>query len=213
MSEENLGQRDARKPVNGFRLIWQILGTLIVVGVLAAIFFPVYTDSHPTSPRTLCLSNLKQLSLGVTLYTTDYDDLSPISYSFDGVNSQTKFMEAVYPYTKNRDHFICPQEKKDIKENGAVPSGEGIPGKMNYVHCLFLRGLIPEFSTGKRVLNMNKVPNQAVVPYLRDCIRGYGQDKNTKVVGFLSPHGAGFVTAYLDGHVKYKSPVDINTDL
>ena len=206
-------EKEQRPPINGFRLIWQILGTLVILGFLVAVFFPVYTDGRPMSPKTGCLSNLKQISTAVAIYESDNDDLLPSDFTFDGAASQTKFMDAVYPYMKNKGLFLCPQQQKDIKEKSATPSGEGIAGKMDYVHCLSLRGVIPEFSTGKRDLNMNKIPNPALVPYLRDCIRGYGKDKNTKVVGFLSPHGAGFVTAYLDTHVKYKTPVDINTDL
>ena len=36
---------------------------------------------------------------------------------------------------------------------------------------------------------------------------------DNKVVGFLSPHGGGFNTAFFDGHAKYVRNPNINTDL
>jgi hypothetical protein len=195
-----------RPPINGFRVIWQVLGTLLLVGAVVAIMFPVYTDSVPISPRTSCLSNIKQLTAGVMMYSADNEDTVSPYFSFDGEKNQEAFIASLLPYVKHTDLFLCPKEQKDIRDNG-------VTGGQDYVHCLVLRGVIPEFATGKRLLKLTSLKDPGAVPYLRDPIRGYGTTKNNPKTGFLSPHGNSFVTSYLDGHSKFESSVDLNTDL
>jgi hypothetical protein len=193
------------------RYLSYIIPVVLLCGLGAALW-PVNSD-RPPSHGASCLSNLKQLGTATAIYASDNDDAIPISYSFDGNESQTKYMEAIFPYTKNKDMFLCPQEQRNIKEKGATPTEEGIPGKMDYVHCLSLRGVIPNFSENKRYLNLSKLPDQSKVPYLRDPIRGYGTAKDNKDIGFLSPHGGGLVTVYLDMHARYVKSPNINSDL
>ncbi len=202
-----------RPKQNRYRLAWQIIGTLMIFACLGAIFFPVYAGDGSTSPKSSCISHLQQLGLATELYASDNDDAIPISYSFDGNESQTKYMDAIFPYTKTKQILLCPQEQRNIIEKGTTPTEEGIPGTMDYVHCLSSRGVIPNFSDNKRFLNLSKLPDQGKVPYLRDPIRGYGTAKDNKDIGFLSPHGGGFVTVYLDTHAKYIKSPNINSDL
>ena len=201
-----------RRKRNSYRLAWQILGALMLVACLGAIFFSVYPGDGSTSPGSRCISNLRQLGTTTALYASDNDDAIPVNYSFDGNESQTKYMEAIFPYTKNKQILLCPQEQRNIIEKGTTPTEEGIPGKMDYVHCLSLRGVIPNFSENKRFLNLSKLPDLGKVPYLRDPIRGYGTAKDNKDIGFLSPHGGRFVTVYLDTHAKYVKSPNINSD-
>ncbi len=184
----------------------------MLVACLGALLIPV-CSSGGGSPKSSCISNLKQLGTATAIYASDNDDAIPANYSFDGVESQTKYMDAIFPYTKNKQILLCPQEQRNILEKGTTPTEEGIPGKMDFVHCLTLRGVIPNFSENKRFLNLSKLMDQSKVPYLRDPIRGYGTAKDNKDIGFLSPHGGGFVTVYLDTHAKYVKNPNINSDL
>ncbi len=193
------------------RYLPYIIPSVLLIG-LGALLMPVYS-SGGSSPGSNCISNLKQLGSATAIYASDNDDAIPIDYSFDGVDSQTKFMEAIFPYTKTKQILLCPQEQRNIIEKGTTPTEEGIPGTMDYVHCLSLRGIIPNFSENKRFLNLSKLPDQGKVPYLRDPIRGYGTAKDNQDNGFLSPHGGGFVTVYLDMHAKYVKSPNINSDL
>ncbi|MEI7987200.1 MAG: hypothetical protein WCI55_16375 [Armatimonadota bacterium] len=194
------------------RYLSYIIPIVLLCG-LGALLIPVYPGGGSGSPGSSCISNLKQLGLATAMYASDNNDAIPINYSFDGVESQTKYMEAIFPYTKNKQILLCPQEQRNIIEMGTTPTEEGIPGTMDYVHCLSLRGVIPNFSENKRFLNLSKLSDQSKVPYLRDPIRGYGTAKDNQDNGFLSPHGGGFVTVYLDMHAKYIKAPNINSDL
>src|SRR5579862_1776864 len=67
-----------------------------------------YLMAHPEmmqkaragAKTTVCLSNAKQLALGVLMYTNDNNDKFP--KKADGVHTD------IYPYTKNRKLWFCP---------------------------------------------------------------------------------------------------------
>ena len=90
---------------------------------------------------------------------------------------------------------------------------------MSYVHCLSLRGLVPEYNLGKRVLMVSVLADTSKVAYLRDPIRGFGTsnmkggESKSSAPSFLSPHGAHFSVSYLDGHVHSKNPVSESSEL
>lgn len=50
---------------------------IAIIAILAAILFPVFQKIRENARRTACLSNLKQLGLGVVQYTQDYDESFP----------------------------------------------------------------------------------------------------------------------------------------
>jgi len=60
----------------GFTLI-ELLVVIAIISVLAAILFPVFARARENARRTSCLSNLKQIGLGIMQYTQDYDEKMP----------------------------------------------------------------------------------------------------------------------------------------
>ncbi len=61
---------------HGFTLI-ELLVVLSILALLAAILFPVFSSVRARARQTACLSNLRQIGLGVFLYAQDEDDLFP----------------------------------------------------------------------------------------------------------------------------------------
>ena len=76
---------------------------IVVVLILAALLFPVFaTNCYPSSPRSHCLSNLKQIGLGFLMYAQDYDDHFPTVAASGG------WSNAAQPYIKTWQVFHCP---------------------------------------------------------------------------------------------------------
>lgn len=99
----------------GFTLI-ELLVVIAIIAILAAILFPVFARARENARRTSCTSNLKQIGLGVMMYTQDYDEMYPMyrrnttepppipAYKTD----YWEWQHMVYPYTKNEQVYRCP---------------------------------------------------------------------------------------------------------
>jgi len=105
----------------GFTLI-ELLVVIAIISVLAAILFPVFARARESARRASCLSNLKQIGLGVMMYVQDYDELYPKSVMLNSsprlipntialtISSQPlwSWYEMIYPYTKSVQVYKCP---------------------------------------------------------------------------------------------------------
>jgi prepilin-type N-terminal cleavage/methylation domain-containing protein/prepilin-type processing-associated H-X9-DG protein len=61
----------------GFTLI-ELLVVIAIIGIIAAILFPVFARARENARRSSCMSNLKQIGLGMMQYTQDYDERYPM---------------------------------------------------------------------------------------------------------------------------------------
>jgi prepilin-type N-terminal cleavage/methylation domain-containing protein/prepilin-type processing-associated H-X9-DG protein len=86
----------------GFTLI-EMLIVVAIIGLLAAILFPVFGRVRENARRTSCLSNLKQLTLAISLYTQDNDEYLP-SY----LNNNVPWWDQCKSYIKSTQVLQCP---------------------------------------------------------------------------------------------------------
>ncbi len=94
----------------GFTLI-ELLVVIAIIAILAAILFPVFAKAREKARQTSCLSNAKQLALGLYMYVQDYDEVLPYCFSSDGYPGYTWYRywyEQAEPYIKNTQIFSCP---------------------------------------------------------------------------------------------------------
>ena len=123
----------------GFTLI-ELLVVVAIISVLAAILFPVFARARENARRASCLSNMKQIGLGMMQYTQDYDEQYPLAkidaQQTDPSMPGSKFivtagtvctagncitwMDLLQPYTKSVQIFVCPSARN--KENEKFPS-------------------------------------------------------------------------------------------
>jgi prepilin-type N-terminal cleavage/methylation domain-containing protein len=97
-----------RSTAPAFTLI-ELLVVIAIIAILAAILFPVFAQAKVSANRTVSLSNMKQIGLGVTMYATDYDDVYPAwihgyatyPYQLDKTGWEYTWKYAVQPYIKS----------------------------------------------------------------------------------------------------------------
>jgi len=98
----------------GFTLI-ELLVVIAIIAILAAILFPVFAKAREKARQTSCLSNVKQLSLGILMYGQDYDErYMHGGYAIPGMPLGSQGTNVCWwrfllqPYVKNWQIFICP---------------------------------------------------------------------------------------------------------
>src|SRR5262245_564525 len=87
----------------GFTLI-ELLVVIAIIAILAAILFPVFAQAREKARTTTCLSNGKQMGLGLTMYAQDYDERFPRVWTanFGPVNNGARdWKDDIQPYIKN----------------------------------------------------------------------------------------------------------------
>jgi len=97
----------------GFTLI-ELLVVIAIIAILAAILFPVFAQAREKARQTTCLSNFKQIGLGVMMYVQDWDETYPTSrlYALPGGSpcgqKIVTWKAETAPYVKNLNVYKCP---------------------------------------------------------------------------------------------------------
>jgi len=137
----------------GFTLI-ELLVVIAIIAILAAILFPVFAQARESARKASCLSNNKQLGLGIMMYVQDYDEMYPCN-SWDTPPLGTtetdsrdpkfpaafNWMFKVQPYIKNRQILVCPSDANpkhwstgyDNANPASCDDAWGIPTPISYV--------------------------------------------------------------------------------
>jgi prepilin-type N-terminal cleavage/methylation domain-containing protein/prepilin-type processing-associated H-X9-DG protein len=94
----------------GFTLI-ELLVVIAIIAILAAILFPVFAQAREKARQTSCLSNSKQLALGVLMYVQDYDETFPMSVYVEPTTpapTMVSIYDVLQPHMKNVGILNCP---------------------------------------------------------------------------------------------------------
>lgn len=91
---------------------------IAIIAILAAILFPVFARAREKARQATCLSNTKQIGLGVMQYVQDYDECFPnskITYPPDGSDGSTWWAMTtlpmmLQPYMKSWGVWSCPSQ-------------------------------------------------------------------------------------------------------
>jgi prepilin-type N-terminal cleavage/methylation domain-containing protein/prepilin-type processing-associated H-X9-DG protein len=113
----------------GFTLI-ELLVVIAIIAILAAILFPVFAKAREKARTTTCLSNCKQIGLGIIQYVQDFDEHFPYSqYNNDGGPALGSLVE---PYVKNGQVWRCPSDSLSGGSIITTPSAPVTPGNYNF---------------------------------------------------------------------------------
>jgi prepilin-type N-terminal cleavage/methylation domain-containing protein/prepilin-type processing-associated H-X9-DG protein len=94
-----------------FTLI-ELLIVIAIIAVLAALLFPALSRAKETACEKVCLSNLRQITMGGISYATEYGERLPLIYWNE--NGNNFWFEAI------QTHVNAPIIKNDLKRSSGV---------------------------------------------------------------------------------------------
>jgi prepilin-type N-terminal cleavage/methylation domain-containing protein/prepilin-type processing-associated H-X9-DG protein len=104
---------ERRRSRCGFTLI-ELLVVIAIIAILAAILFPVFAQARAAARKAMCLSNMKQITMGTMMYVQDHDEMFA---NDDWGKSFWMFLSRPYtsmkastPSKPGSNLYACPQD-------------------------------------------------------------------------------------------------------
>jgi len=206
-----------------FTLI-ELLVVIAIVALLAAILFPVFAQAKAAGKKSACLSNQRQIGIGLRMYCDESDGtLFFFAHDVDpsraqplvpfGATRENRWWNQIQPYLKSRDILVSPSDSGK-RPHALEDGGAGRP-------------LVPRSYVANRAaegLNEGVVerPADVVVVTIKNGVYDdswFEPPKNLypKSVGgppvlALDLQGGGVNMTFFDGHAKWQSKGRVLSD-
>jgi hypothetical protein len=100
---------------------------IAIIAILAAILFPVFAQARDKARQAACISNVRQIALGIGMYRQDWDGVNPFAGWPPGPNWQhnvhapgshyeLEWQITIQPYLKNTTVLRCPGDRISLEE-------------------------------------------------------------------------------------------------
>jgi len=211
-----------------FTLI-ELLVVIAIISIIAAILFPAFASAREKARRTMCLSNQRQIGLGIMQYVEDNDEAMPnASHGAIGAGSTGVWMpyntypasatgsppvahdfnitgSGIYPYIKNAQVFTCPDDSQ----------GQVTGDSYAYNSCLTTPDQAIPLWPGKSLSTVDKpsdtllITEEGNAPGIstNDGVLNMNNTGGTTPAfdynGYSQRHDAGACVLLVDGHAKY----------
>ena len=136
-------QKPCKAPV-GFTLV-ELLVVIAIIALLAALLLPVISAAKRKAQRTTCLNNLRQINLGVRMYSDDANDASPSPGSAQAASDIVTLYSAYKALTKS---YVGVKG-----ESSAQAKVFACPADAFYPNCVFTDGVPPVWQYVQRSLH------------------------------------------------------------
>jgi prepilin-type N-terminal cleavage/methylation domain-containing protein len=217
----------AQKSGKGFTLI-ELLVVIAIIAILASILFPVFARARENARRASCMSNLKQIGLGLLQYTQDYDEKFVGSW-YSGTGAQRPdghsdpsypywhWNDSIEPYVKSDQIFDCPSDtagNKYIYYKGAGYNAAEVHWGSYGMNSFYYSG--GDNYDSPRNINLSQLEDPAGTVWVidgnnfwevacstvADCASDTISGSPPQMDGIIARHLDTVATLYTDGHVK-----------
>lgn len=194
-----------------FTLI-ELLVVIAIIAILAAILFPVFARAREQARKASCLSNMKQLGLGIVMYTQDYDDTLPLTNYNQWVGRRSEWgidlivwNDLILPYVKNYQIFVCPSRPDEAV--GRTGGWGTVTRAKGYALSAYVNGWT--YGSGQGGAAMARIQEPASKMLLAEMPFEIF-DAGLWYIGYtwypLRTHGGTINWTFVDGHSKAMKP-------
>jgi prepilin-type N-terminal cleavage/methylation domain-containing protein/prepilin-type processing-associated H-X9-DG protein len=209
---------------SGFTLI-ELLVVIAIIAILASILFPVFGRARENARRSSCMSNMKQIGLGVMQYVQDYDGFFPYVRILS--TPKMNWGQQIYPYVKSTQIFMCPSNPQNTYGNGmgsngpaplpVIPASYAMNDRMGSVNFASPPVQPPLHEAGldksaQKIMIAEDSPPTGTAPTPLYAYWDWGNTNGFETYGFAG-HLSTANWLFFDGHVKSMRPTATLTPL
>ncbi len=112
----------------GFTLI-ELLVVIAIIGILAGILLPVLSRARESARKTQCMSNIKQIGMGLIMYANENNEDFPSDTAYSGGSPAMRGLNILYDtYISDNKVFNCPSDATVTSATNAGMSVSTIGG-------------------------------------------------------------------------------------
>ncbi len=181
----------------GFTLI-ELLVVIAIIAILAAILFPVFAKAREKAKQASCLSNCKQIGLGLMMYTQDYNE-----YLVPATGPAGGFVFQLNEYLKQAPYYTAAGK---INTAWLCPTG-GVKNALRFGNYYVSYAINTYASVPTALKKLSRVKKPSLMAHFMDANpTGLGnmriRDFDT---GLVSRHTNGCNVLFVDAHVEYRN--------